>query len=75
MADDKFMPELNLKQPGFTYSACRPFTRNKKRTQTFMKQEIKIIFIGINSIKLDFNMIWLMANTKTYKKEHNQIKS
>ena len=28
---DKFMPEMHLKQPGFTYSASRPFTKNKKR--------------------------------------------
>ena len=27
------MPEKHLKQPGFTYSACRPFTKNKERTQ------------------------------------------
>ena len=28
---DKFMPEMHLKQPGFTYSACGPFTKNKER--------------------------------------------
>ena len=27
------MPEMNLKQPGFTYSACGPFTRNRERIQ------------------------------------------
>ena len=27
------MPEMYLKQPGFTYSACEPFTKNKERTQ------------------------------------------
>ena len=27
------MPEMHLKQPGFTYSACRPFTKNKERIQ------------------------------------------
>ena len=32
---DKFMPEIHLKQPGFTYSACGPFTRNKERIQKF----------------------------------------
>ena len=32
---DKFMPEMHLKQPGFTYSACGPFTRNKQRIQKF----------------------------------------
>ena len=29
------MPEMHLKQPGFTYSACRPFTKNKERIQKF----------------------------------------
>ena len=24
------MPEIHLKQPGFTYSACAPFTKNKE---------------------------------------------
>ena len=26
---DKFMPEMYLRQPGFTYSACGQFTNNK----------------------------------------------
>ena len=34
-AGDKFMSEMHLKQPGFTYSACAPFTINKKRIQKF----------------------------------------
>ena len=29
------MPEMNLKQPGFTYSACGPFTKSKERIQKF----------------------------------------
>ena len=29
------MPEMHLKQPGFTYSACGQFTRNKERIQKF----------------------------------------
>ena len=28
LAWDKFMPEMNLKQPGFAYSACTPFTKS-----------------------------------------------
>ena len=32
---DKFMPEMHLKQPGFTYSACGPFTKNKEQIQKF----------------------------------------
>ena len=34
---DKFMPEMHLKQPGFTYIACGPFTKNKHRIQKFMR--------------------------------------
>ena len=35
LASNKFMPEIHLKQPGFTCSACGPFTKNKKRIQKF----------------------------------------
>ena len=35
LAGDKFMPEMHLKQPGFTYNACGPFTKNKERIQKF----------------------------------------
>ena len=35
LAGDKFMPEMHLKQPGFTYSSCGPFTKNKERIQKF----------------------------------------
>ena len=35
LAGDKLMPEMYLKQPGFTYSVCRPFTKNKRRIQKF----------------------------------------
>ena len=35
LAGDKFMPEMLLKQSGFTYSAFRPFTKNKERIQKF----------------------------------------
>ena len=33
LAGDKFMPEIHLKQPGFTYSTCGTFTENKERIQ------------------------------------------
>ena len=35
LAGDKFVPEMHLKQPGFTYSACEPFTKNKEKIQKF----------------------------------------
>ena len=33
LAGDKFMPEMHLRLPGFTYSACGPFAKNKERIQ------------------------------------------
>ena len=33
LAEDKFMSEMHLKQPGFTYNVCEPFTKNKQRIQ------------------------------------------
>ena len=38
LAGDRFMPEIHFKQPGFTYSACGPFTKNKERMQKFTKR-------------------------------------
>ena len=35
MAGDRFILEIHLKQLGFTYSACGPFTKNKEIIQIF----------------------------------------
>ena len=37
LAGDKFMPEMNLRQPGFVYSACGPFIRHKERIKEFKR--------------------------------------
>ena len=37
LAGDKFMPEMNLRQPRFVYSACGPFTRHKERMKEFKR--------------------------------------
>ena len=37
LVGDKFMPEMHLKQPGFTYSVYGPFTKNKERIEKFMQ--------------------------------------
>ena len=29
LAGNKLMPEMHLRQPGFTYSACVPLTKNR----------------------------------------------
>ena len=36
LAGDKFMPEMHLHQPGFTYSACGPFTKHKERVKKIL---------------------------------------
>ena len=35
LAGDKFMPEIHLRQPQFTYSVCGPFTKPEQRIQKF----------------------------------------
>ena len=36
LVGDNFLPEMHLKQPGFTYSVCGPLTKkNKERMQKF----------------------------------------
>ena len=39
LAGDKFMSEMHLRQPAFTYSDCGPSTKNKERTQKFKETE------------------------------------
>ena len=58
LASDKFMPEMHLKQPGFTYSACVPFTKNKERIQKFKETGDTIYIHKLNLIRLAFNTIW-----------------
>ena len=38
LARDKFMTEMHLKQPGFTYSTCGPFTKNREKIQKFKEK-------------------------------------
>ena len=64
LAGDKFMCEMHLKQPDFTYSACDPFTKKKKEFKNLRKQEIQIIFTRMIFKKLVLNIIWLKINTK-----------
>ena len=39
LAEVKFLPEMHLKQPDVTYSACGPFTKNNERIEKFMQTE------------------------------------
>ena len=62
------MPEIHLRQPQFTYSACGPFTKNKERIQKFkaFSTETQGILIKNNYIKLVFNMACVMEILKIF---------
>ena len=64
LAGDKFMPEMHLKQPGFTYSVYGPFTKTKKELKNLCRLEIQTLFTEMSLVKLVFSMIWLMAYQK-----------
>ena len=44
LAGDKFMPEVYLRQPGFTYNAYWPFTKNKERIQKLKETDLQYIY-------------------------------
>ena len=62
LASDKSMPEMHLKQPGFTYSVCEPFTKNKERIQKF-KEKGDRSYIYQNELDKAY-LIWLMEILK-----------
>ena len=55
LAGNKFMSEMHLKQPGFTYSVCGPITKTKERIQKF-KETGDTTYI----YKYEFDKAWLM---------------
>ena len=44
LAGDKFMPEIHLRQPQFTYSACRPFAKHEQRIQNWIYKNTNYIY-------------------------------
>ena len=65
LVGDKFMTEMHLKQPGLTYSACGPFTKNKEQIQKFKETgDTDYIHKNLRLIRLVFNMIWHMEILK-----------
>ena len=68
------MPEMHLKQPVFTYSACSPFTKNKERIENFMHTG-NTNFVYKNELDKDcFQHDMAYGKSKNLVKEHNQIK-
>ena len=58
------MPEMHLRQPGFTYSVCVPFKKTKERIQKF-KETGHSRYIYQNELgKTFFQITWLMEILK-----------
>ena len=55
LVGDKFMPEIHLKKPGFSYSACGQLLKTKKEFKNLKKQEIQAIFTKMNLIRHAFS--------------------
>ena len=67
---DKFMPEMHLRQPRFTYSACGPFTKNKERIKKF-KQTGDTNYIYKNELdKACFEHDMAYGDFKDFKKKN-----
>ena len=74
LAGDKFIPEIHLRQPQFTYSACGPFTRHEERIQKF-KETSDTNYVFKN--ELDKACLFMMPHiliVKILQKEPLQIK-
>ena len=56
LASNKFLPEMHLKQPGFTYSACEPFKKNKERIEKLKETE-------------DTNYIWRKTDSDKFLRD------
>ena len=76
LAGNKFIPEMHSRQPDlkFTYSACGPFPKSKKKNQ----RNRRFMFIKTICIKLAFNIIWRMdlpKRTVSDKALHDKAKT
>ena len=75
LAGDKFMPEIHLRQPQFTYSACGPFTKHEQRIQKIKDTgDTNYIYVKMNWIKLVLLMMLRILIAKILQKEPLRIK-
>ena len=67
-AGDKPMSEMHFRQPRFTYSAYRPFIKNKDRMEKF-KEAGDLQYISQNELgKACFHLPWFIEILKIYLK-------
>ena len=75
MVGDKFMPKIHLKQPGFTYSACGPFTRKKERIEKFMQTDNTDFIYKNNLYKAYFQHDMVYGKSKDLAKRTQSDKA
>ena len=71
LAGDKFMPKMHLKQPGFTYSACGRFTKNKERIKKFKETGDKSYIYKNELDKVCFQHDMAYGGFKDFKKKNS----
>ena len=69
LAEDKFMPQVILRQLGFGSSVFKPFTERKEKIITKKKQEVQEIFVKMDWIKLTFNTEYLKVAWRIFLEE------
>ena len=48
LAGNKFVPEMHLRHPGFTYIACETLSKKKKEYKNLKKRAIHKTFVKTN---------------------------
>ena len=77
LTGNKFMPEMYLKQPGFTYSACGPFNKNKETTEKFIQtRNTDLSFIKRNDLNktcFELDLAYCKPNDLVKRTESDNI--
>ena len=75
LAGDKFMLGMHLRQSGFMYSACRPFTKNKERIQKFKETRDSRYIYQSNLVKASFqcNMAYVACKDLPRRTASNKV--
>ena len=66
LAADKFMPEMHLRQPRYTYKACGPFTKKEERIDKFIQTGNTDFIYRNELIQHTFSMVWLIVKQKIW---------
>ena len=70
LAGDKFMPEIHLRQPQFTYSACGPFTNVLTSSNDHVRNENVVniyIVYKLDPLASNRDLLYKMLYLELYK--------